>query len=217
MIMPAPTSSQIESPANGFLTGAGLRGEDAPGLAKALADSAGQALTLFLSMAMVNPGIPAAIDPISGSGATGGPGMLMPPPAGGPGASQLEGLVQGFLSGQGIRGEDAGGLAKALAASIAQAIMLFCSQGMAMPGIAIAGFVTAAPGMLMPVPLQGSLQSMVDGFLQQNGLRGEDAPHLAQAVAQSLDLAFTLFAAQAMVSPGIPCAPGASAGPGRLM
>ena len=41
-----------------------------------------------------------------------------------------------------------------------------------------------------------------------------DADALA---AQGVDLALTLFAGQAMVSPGIPCPPGASAGPGRLM
>lgn len=215
--MPAPAAAQFQSAMDGFFAAAGLRGEDGPPLAKALADSTGQTFTLFLSMAMVNPGIPAALDPITGSGATGGPGLLMPPPAGGPGASQLEGVVQGFLQGQGIRGEDAGGLAKALAASLAQAVMLFCSQTQVLPGIAIAGFVTAAPGMLMPVPLQSQLQSMVDGFLQQNGLRGEDGPHLAQAVAQSLDAAFMMFAGQVMVAPGIACAPGASAAPGRLM
>ena len=215
--MPAPSPSQLESPTKGFVAGAGLRGEDAPGLAKALADSAAQTLTLLLSSAQVMPGIPSPVDPISGSGATAGPGLLMPPPAGGPGASQLEGLVGNFLSGQGIRGEDADGLAKALAASLAQAVMLFTAQTQVLPGMAIAGFVTVAPGMLLPVPLQSTLQSLIDGFLQQNGIRGEDAPHLAQAAAQAIDLAFMQFAAQAMVSPGIACPPGASAAPGRLM
>lgn len=215
--MPAPPAAQLESPFKGFVAGAGLRGEDAPGLAKALADSAGQTLTLLLSQAMVMPGIPAPVDPISGSGASAGPGLLMPPPAGGPGASALEGLVTGFLSGQGIRGEDADGLAKALAGGLAQAVQLFTAQSQVLPGIAIAGFVTVAPGMLMPVPLQGPLQPIVDGLLQQNGLRGEAAPQLAQAVAQAIDLAFMQFAGQAMVSPGIACPPGASAAPGRLM
>lgn len=215
--MPAPVAAQLEGPANGFLQAGGLMGEDAPGLAKALADSAGQALSLFLSMAQVMPGIPAPVDPISGSGATAGPGMLMPPPAGGPGASQLEGAAQGFLSGQGIQGEDAGPLAKVIAASLAQALTLFTAQSMVMPGMAIAGFVTTSPGMLMPVPLQSQLKPIVDGFMQQNSLRGEDAPKLAQAVAQTIDIALTLFASQAMVSPGIACPPGASAAPGRLM
>ena len=39
--MPAPTSSQIESPAKGFLNGAGLQGEDVPGLAAAIAAISG--------------------------------------------------------------------------------------------------------------------------------------------------------------------------------
>ena len=215
--MPAPTPSQNESPTKGFMQGAGLRGEDAPGLAKALAEATAQTLNLLSSMAMVMPGIPAPCDPITGSGATGGPGLLMPPPAGGPGASQLEGIATGFLSGQGIRGEDAPGLAKALAQGLAQAVLLFASQSQVLPGIAIAGFVTASPGMLAPVALQAAVKSLLDGFLQANGICGEDAPGLAQAASQAIDLGFTLFASQCMVAPGIACAPGASAAPGRLM
>lgn len=215
--MPAPPAAQIASPIKGFVNGAGLRGEDAPGLAQALADATAQTLTLLASMAQVLPGIPAPVDPISGSGATAGPGMLMPPPAGGPGAGQLEGAVNGFLSGQGLRGEDAPGLGKAIAASLAQAVMLFTAQTQVLPGIAIAGFVSTSPGLLKPVPLQSTLKSVADGFLQQNGIRGEDAPHLAQAMAQAIDLGFMQFAAMAMVSPGIACPPGASAAPGRLM
>lgn len=215
--MPAPPAAMLESPFKGFAAGAGLRGEDAPGLAKALADGVGQALTLLLSQAQVMPGIPSPVDPISGSGATAGPGLLMPPPAGGPGASALEGPIGGFLSGQGIRGEDADPLAKALAGSLAQAVQLFTAQSQVLPGIAVAGFVTVAPGMLLPVPLQSTVEPIALGLLQANGLRGEDAPSLAKAVAQAIDLAFMQFAAQAMVSPGIACPPGASAAPGRLM
>lgn len=215
--MPAPPAAMLESPFKGFAAGAGLRGEDAPGLAKALADGVGQALTLLLSQAQVMPGIPSPVDPISGSGATAGPGLLMPPPAGGPGASALEGPIGGFLSGQGIRGEDADPLAKALAGILAQAVQLFTAQSQVLPGIAVAGFVTVAPGMLLPVPLQSTVEPIALGLLQANGLRGEDAPSLAKAVAQAIDLAFMQFAAQAMVSPGIACPPGASAAPGRLM
>ncbi len=214
--MPAPQDSQLEQPMGGFVKAAQLLGEDAPGMAKALAQATAQALSMFASMAMVMPGTPAAIDPITGSGATGGPGMLMPPPAGGPGAGQLEGIAQGMLSGQGIRGEDAGGLAKAAAGTIAQAISLFTAQGMVMPGIAIAGFVTAAPGMLAPVPLAGPLEGIANGLLQQNGLRGEDAPGLAKAMAQGIDAAMMMFTGMALVTPGIAAAPGATAAPGRL-
>ncbi len=215
--MPAPGASQIESPASGFLKGAGLQGEDIPGLAAAIANTTGQALTMFLSQAMVMPGLPVAADPITGSGASAGPGKLMPPPAGGPGAPQLEGLASSQCQAQGLRGEDADGLAKAIAGTIAQGIALFCAQTMVMPGIAVAGFVSTAPGMLQPVPLASPLEGIANGLLQQNGIAGEAAPALGKALAQGVDLGLTLFAAQAMVAPGIPCPPGASAGPGRLM
>jgi len=212
-----PTSAQLASPAKGFFAGAGLRGEDAPGIATALADAAGQTLTLLLSQAQVMPGIPATIDPISGSGATAGPGLLMPPPAGGPGASQLEGPVLSFLNAQGIRGSDADGLGKAIADILAQAVQLFTAQAQVAPGIAIAGFVSNSPGTLQPVPLHSQLKQIASGLVQQNGLRGEDASSMADAIAQAVDVAFTLFATQALVSPGIPAAPGATAGPGRLL
>nr|WP_294518363.1 hypothetical protein [uncultured Rhodopila sp.] len=215
--MPAPQSGQVKSPADGFLKAGSLLGDDIPGLSQALADTLAQALTLFLSMGMVLPGSPVAADPITGSGAVAGPGRLMPPPAGGPDASQLEGLANGFLMAQGIRGEDAGGLAKVIAGTAAQAIQLFAAQSMTMPGIAVAGFVTAAPGMLLPVPLAGMLQPMADGLCQQNGLRGEDAPGLAGAIARAVDIALMMFAGQVTVLPGIPAPPGSTAGPGRLM
>jgi hypothetical protein len=215
--MPAPQAGQLEQPVAGFVRAQLLLGGDAPGMAKAIAETAAQALALFLSQAVVLPGTPAALDPLTGSGATSGPGRLTPPPAGGPGAGQIEGLAQAALFGQGIRGEDAGGLAKAIAGCIAQGITLFASQSIVLPGVAIAGFATVAPGMLMPVPLAGALQPIADGLLQQNGISGEDAPALGQALAQSVDFGLTMFASQALVSPGIAASPGATAAPGRLM
>jgi hypothetical protein len=147
--MPAPTAQQLEGIATGALQSAGIRGQDAQGLAKALAQSTAQALTLFLSQAQVLPGIPAAAPPPPGSGSTAGPGILIPPPAGGPVAAQLEGLTLAALNGQGISGKNAGDLAKVIAASLAQAIMLFTAQVQVAPGIAIGGFVTTSPGSLL--------------------------------------------------------------------
>lgn len=147
--MPAPQASQIESIAKGALDSAGIKGEAAPGLAKALAKCTADALSLFLAQAKVMPGIPAAAPPPAGSGSTVGPGMLMPPPAGGPGASQIEPLAKSALDAEDIKGEDAAGLAKAMAGALAQAITLFTSQVQVAPGIAIAGYVTTAPGTLM--------------------------------------------------------------------
>src|SRR5690349_3541236 len=121
--MPAPTAQQLEGLALAALQGAGLRGEHIPDLAKALAQVTAQALSLFLGMAMVLPGAAAGVDPISGSGSVAAPGMLAPPPAGGPTAQQLEGVALAALQGQGLRGDNIPDLARAVAASLAQAIL----------------------------------------------------------------------------------------------
>lgn len=147
--MPAPSAQILESIAINALQNAGIRGKDSSGLARALAQSTAQALSLFLAQAMVSPGIPGAAPPPSGSGSTADPGVLLPPPAGGPVAAQLESLALAALNGQGIRGKNAGDLAKVIAASLAQAIMLFTAQVQIAPGIAIAGFVTTSPGSLL--------------------------------------------------------------------
>ncbi|HSP81710.1 MAG TPA: hypothetical protein VLQ93_24535 [Myxococcaceae bacterium] len=147
--MPAPTASQLEPLAQAALTSAGIRGENAGDLAKALAETTANALSLLLAQAMVLPGIPAAAPPPAGSGSTAGPGRLLPPPAGGPDASQLEPLALAALTSAGIRGENAGDLAKVMAGALAQGIQLFTAQVLVAPGIPIAGFVTSAPGRLM--------------------------------------------------------------------
>ncbi len=147
--MPAPAAAQLEPIARGALAAAGLQGENAGDLAKALADVTAQALTLFLSQAMVMPGIPAAAPPPALSGSTVGPGSLMPPPAGGPGASQLEPLAQAALQSAGLRGENAPDLGKVIAGALAQGIQLFTTQVKVAPGIPISGLVTTAPGRLM--------------------------------------------------------------------
>ncbi len=147
--MPAPQASQIESIAVGALQTAGIRGKNATDLAKALAQTTADALAMFLAQAMVMPGIPAGVDPFSGSGSTAGPGMFMPPPVGGPIAPQLEGLAQAALMANGIKGQDAPGLAKVIGSALAQAILLFTSQVQVAPGMAVAGFVTTSPGNLI--------------------------------------------------------------------
>jgi hypothetical protein len=147
--MPAPTAAQIEALALNALQSAGIRGQDAPGLAKALAQTTAQALSLFLAQALVLPGIPAAAPPPAGSGATVGPGLLAPPPVGGPVAGQLLGLAQAALSQEDICGQNAPDLAQVIAASLAQAILMFTAQVQIAPGIAIAGFVTTSPGTLL--------------------------------------------------------------------
>jgi hypothetical protein len=143
--MPAPSKSQLASLVDGLFQAAGLQGENAPDLADVVAESIATALSMFVSTAMIQPGIPAAVDPLSLSGATTGPGRLSTTLN----ASQLEPMVSGLLAGKSLRGEAADGLAKAIAGTIAYGIEQFATKVQVAPGIAIAGATTAAPGMLM--------------------------------------------------------------------
>lgn len=147
--MPTPTASALEGPAKNAVRGAGLEGEDAPALGEALADVLAQALQLFATRTQVLPGIPAAVNPTSGTGSTVGPGMLLPPPAGGPTASELEPLCLAALQGAGLRGENIPDLAGALADAIETGLGLLCTSVKVAPGITVAGFVTTAPGRLV--------------------------------------------------------------------
>ena len=69
----------------------------------------------------------------------------------------------------------------------------------------------------MPAPTKAQLEGIVKGLMAANGLNGENAPDLAGAIAEVVAQGLTILMAQAKVSPGIPCSPGATAGPGRLM
>ena len=146
--MPAPTSSALQSLAESAVRNAGLEGDDAPALGEAMADFFAQGLALFTGQTQVLPGIPAAVDPTTGSGSTTGPGMLLPPPGGGPTADQLEPIARGSLGGVGLQGENVPELAEVLAGALETGLTLLCSSVTVGPGIAIAGFTTTAPGRL---------------------------------------------------------------------
>lgn len=146
--MPAPTIAQLDSLARSAVQDAGLVGEHAPLLAQAMADMFAKMLGAFLTQAQVAPGIPAAVDPLSGSGVTVGPGRLLPPPAGGPSAAKLEPLAATALQSAGLVGSDIQPLTQILAQAGELALTQLCTQAMVAPGIAIAGFVTVAPGRL---------------------------------------------------------------------
>jgi hypothetical protein len=144
--MPAPKKSMLGPIVEGLFQAAGLRGENIPDLADVVADAIAQALDKYLQMAMVQPGIPAAVDPLSGSGATSGPGRLSAPPSA---AFALEPTISGLLSGKRIQGENAPDLAKAMAGIIGHGLEQFTKNVQVAPGIAIAGFTTASPGILV--------------------------------------------------------------------
>lgn len=147
--MPTPTASALEGPAKDAVRSAGLEGDDAPALGEAMADVFAQALQLFATRTQVLPGIPAVVVPNTGAGSTTGPGMLLPPPAGGPSASEIEPLALAALQGTGLAGENLPELASVLADAIEAGLGLFCAGVTVAPGIAVAGFVTTAPGRLV--------------------------------------------------------------------
>lgn len=144
--MPAPVKAQIlpfvQAAASGFT------GESMQDLSDVIADSVAQALSLFITQAKVLPGIPAVVAPPPAPpvGSTVGPGMLMPPPAGGPGKSTVKPIVDGLFAAKGFTGDNISDLADVIAEGIAQGILLFTSMVKVAPGIPIAGAVTAAPG-----------------------------------------------------------------------
>ena len=69
----------------------------------------------------------------------------------------------------------------------------------------------------MPAPQKSLLKPIVEGLMQQNGLKGENAPDLAEAIAEITAKSLGKMMSLAKVAPGIPAAPGATAGPGKLM
>ena len=144
--MPAPKKAMLGPIVKGLFQAAGLQGENIPDLADVVADAIAQALDKYLQMTMVQPGIPAAVDPLSGAGATSGPGRLSGPPSA---ALALEPTISGLLQGKQLQGENAPDLAKAMAGIIGHGLEELTKNAQVAPGIAIAGFTTAAPGILV--------------------------------------------------------------------
>lgn len=216
--MPALSPSEIENLASAALQAAELKGKNIPDLAGALGIAGGQALSMFVTMAMIAPGIPAVAPPPALSGSTVGPGMLLPPPAGGPNASMLEPIAFSALQSKQLKGKNIPQLGKAIAQTLEVAFTLFTTQVMVAPGIAIAGLVTSAPGSLIgAAPAKATLEPLAMGFLFAGEIRGQNAKNLAGALAETIANALTQTMSRLKVLPGIPCTPGATAGPGRLI
>lgn len=69
----------------------------------------------------------------------------------------------------------------------------------------------------MPAPQKAQLEPLVKALMLQNGLKGENAPDLAGAIAEAIAGALAMLAQQALVAPGIASAPAATSAPGRLV
>lgn len=68
----------------------------------------------------------------------------------------------------------------------------------------------------MPAPPAALVENLARAAFDAAGLRGEHAPDLAAAIAETVAGALDLLVKQALVAPGIAVAPGSSAAPGRL-
>lgn len=68
----------------------------------------------------------------------------------------------------------------------------------------------------MPAPTKSQLEPVVQEMMAAYGLSGESAPKLAGAMAEVVAQGLNMLLCQVKVAPGIPCPPGATAGPGRL-
>ncbi len=149
--MPAPPKAQILPFVQAAASKAGFTGENISDLSDVIADSVAQALSIFQAQAKALPGIPAVVAPPPAApvGSTVGPGMLMPPPAGGPDKASIKPIVDSLFSAKGFTGENISDLADVIAEGIAQGISLFTVMVKVAPGIPIAGGVTAAPGTLI--------------------------------------------------------------------
>lgn len=210
--MPAPPAPLIIALSVKAVDEAGLKGVDAIKLAIGLGKAIATSLAQLVAGVQVLPGQPAAIDPITGSGATAGPGLLQ----GELSASAAEAHAKaelGELQGAGIAP-----LIKVYGAVLSQAAAQWVSGVMVAPGATIAGFTTAAPGPLLGAPpLPTALEPLCLAELDANEIKGEGSRWLARALASTLSGALALAMSMVMAAPGQSCAPGATAAPGRLM
>jgi len=135
-----PTAAQIEPLAHNFLAARGIRGQNAPDLAKVLAGAVAQGIQLFTAQVMVGPGIT-----IAGL-VTSAPGLLTgsaPPPA------AIEGVTAGLCTGNKLQGAHAPDLAKALGKTVADALTQLMQKAKVLPGIPASPGGTVGPGRLI--------------------------------------------------------------------
>jgi len=135
-----PTAAQIEPLADSFLAARGIRGANAPGLAKVIAGAVAQGIQLFTAQVMVAPGI--AI----GGLVTSAPGTLT---GGAPQPAALEGVVGGLCNGNELRGANAPDLARALGKAVADALAQLMQKAKVLPGIPASPGATVGPGRLL--------------------------------------------------------------------
>lgn len=212
--MPAPLPPMITGLAIAALQARDIKGEGARPLATALGTGLGGALLAFLPMCMVSPGQPAALDPLTLSGATAGPGTLvgsLPKPL-------AIALASAALVANQLIGESTPKLGMAAGDCFSQALDLFVGQVKASPGAAIVSGVSTSPASLLgPAPDAQTLEPLCKKALEDNDIKGEGGLKLAGVLAEVLDGTFKAMLGMVQVAPGVAAAPGATTSPGMLM
>jgi len=141
-----------------------------------------------------------------------------------PTAAELEQTAVDALTDAGLKGDAMDRLAKALAATTAEALASLVSESQVLPGIPAAvdptsgAGSTAGPGFILPpLTLAPQLPDLAKEKLEDNGIVGTGKDPLAEVIAAALVAAIGLFAHQVQVAPGIAVAAFATAAPGSLL
>ena len=130
------------------LMNAGLDSAAASSLADVIVNLFADVLTQFVAQSQIMPGIIAAVDPISTNGQTIGPGLLMPPPAGGPHTEQIEALARAKLSAAGYEAETLESWVVVLTHSCVFGLLLLCTVVQMEKQVSVSGFVTSSTAKL---------------------------------------------------------------------
>jgi hypothetical protein len=196
--------------------------------ARALGDAIGEALVQFSGRSTVAPGIPTSVIPPAMTGTTVAPGALiassLPEPV-------LKAAISRYTQSIGLDRPQKEVLDAMTAKGLASGLQALSAATM-IPGLAIAGGFTTAPGRLM-APMVGVLAASLPAQLAPmdprawvppapvHGRPGTLGPCLPKKPSNSIGKlvadAMQLFVDRVMVAPGILVAGGVTAGPGTFI
>lgn len=148
MQVPAPVAAQIKPSALAGLAGAGLEPSETSSLADVLANLFAEVLASFVARSQILPGIIAVVNPLTTQGKTIGPGLLMPPPTGGPHIEEIEAMARAKLSGAGYEDEALEGWVDVLTHTCVYGLVLTCTVVQMEKNVSVDGMVTSSTAKL---------------------------------------------------------------------
>lgn len=216
--MPAPSAGMLLGPAMSSIP-ADLNPQAKQKLANALSKVIANACGDFTKRVFVEPGIPCVVTPPAMVGTVAGVGRLT---GSCPSEAELRAAAASVITTSGMSRHGQDSFADTIARLTAKGLAEFMTLAQVMPGTPISGGITAAPARLtVPVQaLKGQLEAMtlpkaaVPGAVPTVSELPSDFPRIVVKVLVS---ALEQMTQLVMVSPGIPVATNATAGPGQLM